>query len=280
MTDVSTFFGNEAPQTGSTKDPGPDALAVGGIGPEAGLGRAQLHGVAQGFAGGLVFAEAGLEGGGFRAVQAYSKAWNASATPSAAGGEESCMAVLPQEPQALEPFVHAGQGGVERTIEVGGDLAKLLALVNALANHLTLSGRKAIEQVAQASGIFPALGEGSGARSGIGKRVVRRRGQRGVGDGLVLEPPLAEHGLVVGHGEKPAAKVAGMNVVEPLEGPAPGFLKGIFGLVMVAEDADQELEKERLVAQQKRIQGAWVAGAETGNQVPIRMGSVVVARRQ
>src|SRR5262249_33974633 len=88
---------------------------------------------------------------------AYSSASRARASRggSPAGGAPfaSRMFFLPQQPQAFEPLVHARQGGVQRAAQRGGDLAEAFALVDALADHLALRQRQALQQLAQAAGL-------------------------------------------------------------------------------------------------------------------------------
>src|SRR6266508_6580266 len=68
------------------------------------------------------------------------------------------MVVPPEESQALESLVHARQGGVERAVQGLGDLAELLALVDALADDLALRRGQLVEQLTQPAGVVLAFG--------------------------------------------------------------------------------------------------------------------------
>jgi hypothetical protein len=64
-----------------------------------------------------------------------------------------------------------------------------------------------------------------------------------------------EHGLVIRHGEQPAAQMVGINPVESFQCTDKRFLQSILRLVMVAEEADKELENGCLVTRQQSVQG-------------------------
>src|SRR5262245_43552575 len=115
------------------------------------------------------------------------------------------MTFPPKESLALQPLVHAGQGGVEWAAEGPGNLSKLLPLVDPLANDVALSSGELVDQLAQPANVVSQLGRDcrAGARVGGKRRVVAVDSLDAVrlaADHLLA---LEQHGLVIGHGEQP-----------------------------------------------------------------------------
>src|SRR5437879_4725320 len=78
------------------------------------------------------------------------------------------MMVPPEQPQALQPLVHSCQGRVQRAAERLGNLPELLALVDALTDHLALSGWQLLQQVAQTAGLVGLDQRVERSRQGVG----------------------------------------------------------------------------------------------------------------
>jgi hypothetical protein len=190
------------------------------------------------------------------------------------------MIALPKQAQTFEPFVHSGQGSIERTVEIGGDIAKTFAFVDSLPDHFPLSRGEVVQQLAKLLFFFALFGLKQRTEAGVAHYFFPAVGsrERGCGRGLILLFPLAKHGLVVGDGEQPAAEMSGIDSLKPFQGPAPGFLEGIFRGVMVSKDANQELKQWGFIAHEQRLQGTRFSRAKTGDQVSIRGGSVILAR--
>src|SRR5262249_39442247 len=83
-------------------------------------------------------------------------------------------------------------------------------------------------------------------------------------------PPPGQQGLVGGHGEQPAAEVVRADGAEPFQGAEEGLLQGVLGLMVVAQDADEELEDRRLVPLEQFLQGAPLPGTKARQQRRVR----------
>src|ERR1041385_1095746 len=130
------------------------------------------------------------------------------------------MALLPEQPKFLQSLMHAGQGGVQRTIEALGDLTKTLAFIDALANDFTLLRRQLIEQPAQSLSVFTMCRFELRTSTRIGDGIVfltiacRKWGK--CASALLLS--LRQQRLVKCNREQPATQMIGIDAAEPFQG--------------------------------------------------------------
>jgi len=67
--------------------------------------------------------------------------------------------------------------------------------------------------------------------------------------------------FAVGHGEEPRPKLVGLDIRPILDGLDERLLQGVLGLMVVAENAEQEMEQRRFVTFKQHFERAIVAGA-------------------
>jgi hypothetical protein len=75
---------------------------------------------------------------------------------------------------------------------------------------------------------------------------------------------------MVGDREQPAAQVRGIDAVQALQGADKSFLQNVFRLMVVAQDANQELKEGHLVAGKQHLQRLLIPQAEAFEQRRVR----------
>src|SRR5262245_10846937 len=123
------------------------------------------------------------------------------------------MVVLQKPTEPSQPVVHASESRIQGTAKSGGDLAKAPALVNALADHLTLHCRQLIEKALQPSGLVPLLGPVGGLGAAISHAYCLGKTNRSTNAPATPK----QHGLMIGNGEQPATQVRGVNSLQFFE---------------------------------------------------------------